>query len=914
VKVNQKGYVMEYVEMVFLFLVVSSSITPSQSGPVIGNSYIQPGHYKVVNDPTTYPCPVCDVGYGASTRCTHLKEYHPDDIPVCQPCVHGYTYSSHVDKDQCLPCITRWRVPPGHVVARDCTTSENGAFGCPPGWYDGEVHSRCLKRCCKYQGGRSRRIDKCVRDNQGGRYYSSNRIDGKCNEDLEPLTPPPTPPPPPSPSPPPPSSPPPTPPPPAPLVVETTSAQEITKTTEESLIEDITTEEQDTTPSLVTPTTHIQGHTSTIGNTIGTTKRPHDIPQPWNNNEETLIAVLCVLVLVTIALVVFIVVFCKLYRRSEWPSCFGFGRSNCVEERDDEPLHQRSPFHLRVRRPLPPPHGGLQVNPGPIDPDSENQYTYINDVTTLTRRPPSGANPDRGGNEEILLQTNNQDPLSSVTSNESSSRQNDREPLSSATSNESAIARQNAADPLSSATSNLPSSARQSATDPLSSAQSNNPSIPTQSATDPLSSADSNHPSIPTQCATFPLSSARNSHPSIPRQFATDPLSSALTSVPPIVISIPETHSIIDAPVTMQNIPDRSSAQSNGYQAVAQDTMSSRSASCASGQTWNHEGRSIPETHPIIDEPIPMQNVSSESFAPSNERLGVTQDALSSRSASWDYGQTWNHQAPPSSRSRASTTSGVSILQEALLVSFSSSSFASSNQRGVLIQASSTLSVAPHWCDGLLSELSYGDILTIAGLLDNRIDEFSNWLTNWRDVGLCLAGNNAALREKVEKCHGNYYGGGSASTAMFCALETKRPDPTLTKTLKNVLSKQGRLDLLTYLQEANVRDADRYFDLDPNIRSHVEESLEKRRTDGGHWEYIAGEFGFTEVDVNHFRRSKVQPGRWSPCEQMINIFGCYYPDMTTKTFRDALIRVGRTDVVEAMDKKCNERGSFQTNF
>ena len=118
-----------------------------QSGPVIGNSYIQPGHYKVVNDPTPYPCPVCDVGYGASTRCSHLQEYHPDDIPVCQPCVHGYTYSSHVDKDQCRPCITRWPVPPGHVVARKCTASENGAFGCPSGWYDGEVHSRCLKRC-----------------------------------------------------------------------------------------------------------------------------------------------------------------------------------------------------------------------------------------------------------------------------------------------------------------------------------------------------------------------------------------------------------------------------------------------------------------------------------------------------------------------------------------------------------------------------------------------------------------------------------------------------------------------------------------------------------------------------------------------------------------------------------------------
>ena len=92
------------------------------------------------------------------------------------------------------------------------------------------VHRYYITRCCKYQGGRSRRIDKCVRDNQDGRYYSSNRIDGKCKEDLEPQTPPPTPPPPPSPS------PPPTPPPPAPLV-ETTSAQEVTKTTEESLIE-----------------------------------------------------------------------------------------------------------------------------------------------------------------------------------------------------------------------------------------------------------------------------------------------------------------------------------------------------------------------------------------------------------------------------------------------------------------------------------------------------------------------------------------------------------------------------------------------------------------------------------------------------------------------------------------------------
>ena len=36
-------------------------------------------------------------------------------------------------------------------------------------------------------------------------------------------------------------------------------------------------------------------------------------------------------------------------------------------------------------------------------------------------------------------------------------------------------------------------------------------------------------------------------------------------------------------------------------------------------------GRSIPETHSIIDELIPMQNVSDGSSAPTNERLGVTQ-------------------------------------------------------------------------------------------------------------------------------------------------------------------------------------------------------------------------------------------------------------------------------------------------
>ena len=87
--------------------------------------------------------------------------------------------------------------------------------------------------------------------------------------------------------------------------------------------------------------------------------------------------------------------------------------------------------------------------------------------------------------------------------------------------------------------------------------------------------------------------------------------------------------------------------------------------------------------------------------------------------------------------------------------------------------------------------------------------------------------------------HSLYYSVLQVLLFPISALETKRPD-LLISTLKNVLSKQGRLDLVTYLQEANVRDTDCYFDLDPDIRSHVEDSLEKRRTDGGHWPYIAG--------------------------------------------------------------------------
>ena len=51
-----------------------------------------------------------------------------------------------------------------------------------------------------------------------------------------------------------------------------------------------------------------------------------------------------------------------------------------------------------------------------------------------------------------------------------------------------------------------------------------------------------------------------------------------------------------------------------------------------------------------------------------------------------------------------------------------------------------------------------------------RLTLFTLWARTHTVVvltNILFSGNNVALREKVELCHGNYYGGGSASKAMF---------------------------------------------------------------------------------------------------------------------------------------------------
>jgi len=191
---------------------------------------------------------------------------------------------------------------------------------------------------------------------------------------------------------------------------------------------------------------------------------------------------------------------------------------------------------------------------------------------------------------------------------------------------------------------------------------------------------------------------------------------------------------------------------------------------------------------------------------------------------------------------------------------------------------------------------------TVSDLQFKHIQKLSNFLDtdqvvgiqNWKQLGSAVLHGDKDACDQLDTMHSSY----SGSAKRFLKSLTMRYPTFTINQFKDIAIKHQRRDISVYIESLNCPPGKQFQDLSFSQQEKIARDMEKGIRGIADWRMFADSVGFTNDEIEAFKRALPEHSHNSPTKRLIDLLKQRYPLLNLTKIKIASSNIGRNDVAQ----------------